>query len=898
MRFSNFTKEICLFQRIPTVEGLTREKDVIIRHNVGVILTRKAEPLFTHQQYVDLVLVVSVPHLPELVTPTFAGECDYQSDSEFMVRNRRSGKPFSCHTLYKAIMSTSQTYHQLIMELQQVHEEVQTTLHGIERTWRSKRALFGFVGSISRFLFGTAQEDDLQRLREAIESLRGGQHDTMKGLNTFRHLTVAALNQTSERIRQIGEKLEIQTDSLNAMANQMNVYMSDMRSALARSEANHYWTGYFGMVLGSFLERIAILAKLIGENRAFLQSVETLREGRVTSRLVPMTEMKQALNQVQETIKEKGLKLSVTNIEFVYHNMLHSITLGKSYLYLHFAIPTSINPSLFHVYSLQRFPIPLAPRYHTGYSIINEFDYELAVDPVNEKYIILEKADLDRCKIDHIILCPYSLPTLSFHTPSCALALYLNKGALINKLCKHKVLPYKESPTFVYPVNANSFIASHPNNTVIVSCPNATQSSESRCDTCLIELPCLCTAKIGPYEVMSTGHKCLNISISQVSHGFNLLFAQALAVSLPNMTADFSSSRPINIKLPGLDKLVNISRRTSKMSEEMSMQKYIKQIARLDDIKEVGPGTGPGMQSNWYERHLSWTTINSCLNIMCFVFCVYLYCKMPRVGITPGYGATMIMSEAPKASAAYLKDEWEITPPPRLESKVENSAFEALLKEMSLTEKMLSIFMLIVFVYLLCKLMKKIAYVLCGGFHRVLYLCPNVGRRYFNHVSTLNEMAENVQIVMKIGNAKNAVYVPVAQSFYHPNVMYVVELPRVMVERVHLMNLSADIILSMTGTFAYRVQGERQEVEVPSEFSVPVWKGKIIHTAKWEDQCLVEWYFTNAKQIWPVHTGEERIAPREAIPPVGSAPSVYTLFPGKERGVHYDKVSPPETTLK
>ena len=76
--------------------------------------------------------------------------------------------------------SVNSTVHQIHILLRQAHVHPPTTFIGSSRSSKRKRGMFDFIGQISKFLFGTA--DEIATLQRHMQTLNNNNVKTAKAM--------------------------------------------------------------------------------------------------------------------------------------------------------------------------------------------------------------------------------------------------------------------------------------------------------------------------------------------------------------------------------------------------------------------------------------------------------------------------------------------------------------------------------------------------------------------------------------------------------------------------------------------------------------------------------------------------------------------------------------------
>ena len=319
----------------------------------------------------------------------------------------------------------------------------------VSRPKRIKRALFGFVGETTKYLFGTATTEDLSELRRAVRQ-------AVRNAGVIYHRTeamVSVVNQTRRFVR------ENRDDILNLQQHQ----------AVLRSQLHEY--GEHLSELGKRVNRLVVARTIDGtitqlellqedlqrQRNAFMLQKRELERGWLTENTLATSELETILKK----IRNAGF---VTPIPEWYYENLHIEPLW-----------TEVDKLVFHV------RIPAAGRTHYLQFGLNYFPVR-----VNNVYIRQLKG-LDRVAVNTDTGSTFSprdcigknprlcMPSKEVLSPTCEYGLVSNRSL---QMCKVEIAK-RNVTSDIFPLSLGHFVIT-PFETITVTMRCQGQTAETR----------------------------------------------------------------------------------------------------------------------------------------------------------------------------------------------------------------------------------------------------------------------------------------------------------------------------------------------------------------------------------------------------------------------------------
>ena len=250
---------------------------------------------------------------------------------------------------------------------------------GVHDTNRMKRGLVDGIGQLSRMLFGTAMNEDVEQLRE--------QYNQMTLVASTNNKAIHLNNQNIARLEQ-------HTLDLEKHANLLRISLND---AFARITTINVLT--FVREAISTLEIAA--TSLLHTNERLIRNVVDAARGRVTSSLFPVKDFLQVLELGSADYNLKPL-FDIRGIHH-YYPLLESVLTSES-IVIHVPFRSK---DIFEVYQVESFP------FQVNGSVMT-LDQPSSVILINNDltmYAIGKLSDLDKCQTEylHLYFCSAAL---------------------------------------------------------------------------------------------------------------------------------------------------------------------------------------------------------------------------------------------------------------------------------------------------------------------------------------------------------------------------------------------------------------------------------------------------------------------------------------------------------
>ena len=432
---------------------------------------------------------------------------------------------------------------------------------------RHKRSLLPFGGLFS-FLFGTADQNDLDSVKADIKQLYQNQMDQTNVLNDVISITNVSRGLINENIKKINNIINTiinLNQTIKHIAGQLEPLYTARKFMFMHTEFINHHT------------RLRMVTRQIADDIESIRSyLSTLTTGKITLQIIDPKHLRQELIKINKQLPPKITLPGNprTNIWHYYKFLTLTLLIDDSQLILMIRIPLLDTDSTMTLYKVYNLPI-----YNPtiGKSLSYQLEgSNLAITKDNNYVPILTEAEFIQCTLAQGHFC--SLNTALYHIDYsnwCLVAMFLKENNRINKDCKLSVINIT-GPQAIY-LDQGLWAISVENPTQMeIRCPKVTQVKSLKPPITLINLQPACSAfspgvKLPPYfkqfskgfhVALKSAHlnipKC-NPTNFRIWHTFNVSnlspieserlkkLAPAPTIPIDQLRAQIASFRHINI---------------------------------------------------------------------------------------------------------------------------------------------------------------------------------------------------------------------------------------------------------------------------------------------------------------------------------------------------------------
>ena len=393
---------------------------------------------------------------------------------------------------------------------------------------RNPRALLGFVGKISRSLFGTATTGDVARLaaivNNAVEKINRQGDATSEQF----HLLQVALTSASQAIRDSQNGVILNFNMLRNFSRKFSNISQTLREEI-RDVADHvigiekYVNEILArkMIIFDRLQQVAIIT----DN--FLQALTALNNGYLSYHFVSPTILEQNLARIQAVLDRRypGHKLAHTDLTYYYngHHLTH-YTYTASHIIIHVQVPFALESALFNVYSVQSFPVPIKPTDPTslGFTTLPNLSQYIATSTDGTRYTELNAAQFALCENTRIMTCPMVHTIRRRPLYTCTASVFYHNVPSFMSTCQPLVYPHLPIPTTIHSLSQNSFLITTNVSQYELSCQGQALIKKDCHAYAVVEVPCSCSLYMGDLSVTPSLTGCDDTESSfKISHPIN-----------------------------------------------------------------------------------------------------------------------------------------------------------------------------------------------------------------------------------------------------------------------------------------------------------------------------------------------------------------------------------------
>lgn len=425
------------------------------------------------------------------------------------------------------------------------------------QTRRNKRGLFDFIGEIGKSLFGLSTIHDarvlakhVEEIEEVLNNINGNAMFKVKYVNSF-------MVDANKRFENIAHAISQNNAAIQNVTSSLNFFLRSSYQQFHTQEALRDYVNDYVLFMSAVLQQlqvqIPILLEVEKEAQSFINDLQLLHTGVLSTNLVPTTILSQLINNISDALMHThpDLQVAYSDISKYYKmSKIHAIA-KNNILYLHLQIPLKSFDSLFKLYHTQTYPIPVRQHHvnvtrQNAMTVIEDVSRYIAISENNDFYIELSDSDLMSCTGNEFLECskPKSLVRSTY--PSCTSALFFNNTDQVLDLCN---ILYSDDisiePVMVYLDKGEILIISDPMD-LTLSCFAKPPRIISHSGFSKIKIPCGCTIT-SKYLLIPTSHNNCQYSDSIISHVLptNILYLNVIMPQIGSIPIETNHTSPI-----------------------------------------------------------------------------------------------------------------------------------------------------------------------------------------------------------------------------------------------------------------------------------------------------------------------------------------------------------------
>jgi hypothetical protein len=459
---------------------------------------------------------------------------------------------------------------------------------------RLRKGLINVVGSVSKYLFGTASSDDLDKIWGAINNLRTYALDA----NGFKVATEKFLwhqtNLTNSRFNNMQSEIMELSSFMTAVSKSVNRTMRNIANnhdgLLALKTAVNKHTVALGNITHYF-QSIELLQEMLQKQRAFIQALQALQDRVISPSLLLPRDIHRATYQVRHRLMSVHplYKVVHADMQWYYYNSLHTVLYTKDALYLTLNVPVASLETIYTLWQITVLNVPLntkTARKYDGYTRVEQLPWYLAVSESGSNFIELFQDQVPLCKQADKFDCLQPQLINTANEPTCAIALYLNNEDKMKQVCSHKYSTANVTDTRVLRVAPSQYIISTMQTAYQAICPNRQVRTEELCAYCLLKAPCGCTINIGKQKLRVPFSDCFQDGSVQITtkHTFNGGLAHEFDLTTSHNNSLGWFDRPVSVDLPSLS---NFTTQLASLRRQDKLDKLKLKDLRAEYVKNT-----------------------------------------------------------------------------------------------------------------------------------------------------------------------------------------------------------------------------------------------------------------------------------------------------------------------
>ena len=377
---------------------------------------------------------------------------------------------------------------------------------------RSKRSLLPSIGQLSKSLFGTATEKDVQMLAGHVSeiirqtnNLENSFKYQSKGLESF--ITIA-----DKRISNAAKEIISNHKVINEIAKDFKTLE---HLEMLGVELN-----------GKLARQVQISGDLIGRLYGLIiNDIGDLVQGKLSPPLLPTSDLNHMLRNVQNQLNERfqNFKLLHKHPSYYYKHTKSIATRHKKSIFITIKVPVSAFQVSFKAYRTFSVPVPLNSTTAHGTQVLDIPDV-LAISNDNHYFATMSEKNWRNCYGKRYKYCPMEIVISPMTRHSCPVLIFQQVKDLFPTYCNFKFVQHAIKPS-IFQLTENKVLISNSSH-ITLSCKE-TWKRVKACNYCVMEIPCQCSLKTDNFYMPPMLRSCGNISKSVSKlHPVNLALLQ------------------------------------------------------------------------------------------------------------------------------------------------------------------------------------------------------------------------------------------------------------------------------------------------------------------------------------------------------------------------------------
>jgi hypothetical protein len=504
--------------------GEMANEDIIHRMNYGIVFRPTVTVQFTDEYWFH-TYEISLP-APMHLRPTFGCHNDNAT----------------CHVvnLIQANLNAIKTRTATVLNLTMAQIKGLLPESTPPAKQRSKRALFSFIGTFSKNLFGTATTNDVNMLAQHINALTKKNLRIANTLTRFSSHFSSYMTSVDERFRNALDGIRLNHEVIRQTSMTIEANYNSLKEAFISLSS----------ILTHQIEQSATIEHKLEELKL---GIHSLVKGKVSPLLIAPNVLMQTCHHIQKLLNNHyaGFTLLRTNPNFYYQHGKFVFARTKfNKLYITLKFPVMSSKRTFKLFHITSYPVPINESSKEATQLL-DLSPHIAVSDDTQYSAVITNTQFAQCYGNTFYHCPFQPTLISLATPSCEVALFQNNKQEIKQLCNFRFLAHSQTSRLISLTAQTLLVYNTP--LISLTCPSG-QSMIKGCSMCMINVPCLCSVTSQKLLIPARLGKCQDKTISNVTyaHPVNLALIQHFFEDDPldSISGDTLYPSPIRVKLP------------------------------------------------------------------------------------------------------------------------------------------------------------------------------------------------------------------------------------------------------------------------------------------------------------------------------------------------------------
>ena len=375
---------------------------------------------------------------------------------------------------------------QLVDEFKQIRKSARRNLNKLtstDATHRNKRsAPLGFIGDLSKSLFGTARMEDLELVARRVNAWIARGQGIGKALTQHEQNFESYMKVNSKRY-----------DDLKHIVEQNHYALKDVINATRELKQTVEFNRRWNLDNIKRMNSTLLLTIHLWEIN---EAIRALSRGVFPQVLVSDNDIRQADRSIAKVLKKKHPSVELLHPEadcFHQNGPRFIAHLGKDAdIWITLKFQVGPRPASSKLYNIKVYPVPVNNGSTHATKIKGLPEYVVIKSTVDNQisYAPITAAELSQCTLQGSYTCDFALAFAPLNDGSCVAAINQDKPDLIQDSCRFAYLRDHITPGFV-PISDNTVLF-YDIKDVTLLCRNNPPTQAKGCHFCIFDVQCNC----------------------------------------------------------------------------------------------------------------------------------------------------------------------------------------------------------------------------------------------------------------------------------------------------------------------------------------------------------------------------------------------------------------------